>query len=156
MIVDDETLQPFTVRRERLIEGESEAVEGEYDREEQVIRVVEFTGDDDPRQVPRRLDEEHYYDNESSLFLWRTIPFEEGYEASYYSVLTNQRGQTLVTVRVVEREEVTVPAGTFQTWRVEIRFGDTRQVVWYADTPERALVQYDNTRQIMQLTSPTS
>ncbi len=153
VLVRAETLKPVSVRRE--ISLQSTTITGEYDSEEGIIRITIIDKDGDERPVPLRL-EEHYYDNESSLFLWRTIPFEEGYEASYYSVLTNQRGQTLVTVRVVEREEVTVPAGTFQTWRVEIRFGDTRQVVWYADTPERALVQYDNTRQILQLAPPTS
>ena len=149
VLVDALTLKPISVHRE--ITSEAVVVTGEYDSAESIVRITTIDKDGDERPVPLSL-EEHYYDNESSLFLWRTIPFEEGYEASYYSVLTNQRGQTLVTVRVVEREEVTVPAGTFQTWRVEIRFGGTRQVVWYADTPERALVQYDNTRQIMQLT----
>ena len=153
VLVDATTLKPISVHRE--ITSEAKIVNGEYDSEEGIIRITIIDKDGDERPVPLRL-EEHYYDNESSLFLWRTILFEEGYEASYYSVLANQRGQTLVTVRVVEREEVTVPAGTFQTWRVEIRFGGTRQVAWYADTPERALVQYDNTRQILQLAPPTS
>ncbi len=150
VLVDAETLKPLSVRRE--ISLQAKTVTGEYDSEEGIVRITIIDKDGDERPVPLRL-EEHYYDNESSLFLWRTIPFEEGYEASYYSVLANQRSQDLITVRVAGTEEVTVPAGTFQTWRVEIRFRSTKQVAWYADTPERTLVQYDNSRQIMQLTS---
>jgi hypothetical protein len=154
VLVDTETLRPISVRRERTIAGESERVEGEYDEVEGVIRVVEVAGDGEERTIPRRLEEEHYYDNEASLFLWRTIDFSEEYEASYYSVLVNQGGvQRLVTLRVVEKEEVTVPAGTFDAWRVEISTADVDQVAWFSDTPERTLVQYDNSRQLFQLTS---
>ena len=154
VIVDEETLQPFTVRRERVIDGETEAVEGEYDRDERVIRVVEYTGDDDPREVPRRLDEETYYDNESSMFIWRTIRFEEGYEAKYNTVLVNQGGALReVTLRVREKEEITVPAGTFLAWRVDITTDDVDQVAFFADTPEHQLLFYDNSLAIFQLTS---
>ena len=149
VLVDATTLKPISVRRE--ISRQATTVTGEYDSEEGIIRITIIDKDGDERPVPLRR-EENYYDNESSLFLWRTIPFEEGYEASYYSVLANRRSQELITVRVAGTEEVTVPAGTFQTWRVEIRFGGTKQVAWYADTPERTLVQYDNSRQLMQLT----
>ena len=149
VLVDATTLKPISVRRE--ISRQATTVTGEYDSEEGIIRITIIDKDGDERPVPLRL-EENYYDNESSLFLWRTIPFEEGYEASYYSVLANQRSHELITVRVAGTEEITVPAGTFQTWRVEIRFDGTKQVAWYADTPERTLVQYDNSRQLMQLT----
>ena len=150
LLVDATTLKPISVHRE--ITSQAKIINGEYDSEEGIIRITIIDKDGDERPVPLRL-EEHYYDNESSLFLWRTILFEEGYEASYYSVLANRRSQDLITVRVAGTEEVTVPAGTFQTWRVEIRFRSTEQIVWYADTPERTLVQYDNSRQLMQLTS---
>ena len=154
VIVDEETLQPFSVRRERVIDGETEAVEGEYDREEQVIRVVEYTGDDDPRQVPRRLDEEHFYDNESSLFIWRTILFVEGYDVKYTTVLVNQGGSAReIRLRVREKEEITVPAGTFLAWRVDITGDDLEQVAFFADTPEHQLLFYDNSLAIFQLTS---
>ncbi len=154
VMVDDETLQPFSVRRERHIEDEVEAVEGEYDREEQVIRVVEFIDDDEPRTVPRRLDEDLYYDNESSLFIWRTIKFEEGYIVKYNTVLVNQGGVLReVTLRVAGKEEVQVPAGTFDAWRVDISTEGLSQVAFFADTPEHQMVFYDNSVSIFELTS---
>lgn len=149
VLVDAATLRPLSVRREFRGE-ETRVIEGEYDVEEGIVQITE-TSDGDERRVPLRL-KEHYYDNESSLFLWRTVAFSEGYEASYYAALTNQNTQQVVTLEVVGTEEVTVPAGTFRAWRVEIRAAGVKQVAWYADTPERPLVQYDNSLQLFQLT----
>ena len=153
ILVDAETLQPASVRRERLIDGKSEIVLGEYDDVEKVIRIVELIGDD-RREIPRRLDEERYFDNETSLFLWRTIRFEEGYETSYETVLANQGGASrTVRLRVDGIEQITVPAGTFDAWRVEIVAGDVDQIAWFTQTPEHYLLQYHNSVQIFQLNS---
>ncbi len=154
LLVDAETLQPASVRRERLIDGKSEIVTGEYDDDEKVVRIVEVVGDD-RRELPRRLDEERYFDNETSLFLWRTLRFEEGYETSYETVLVNQGGsQRTVKLRVDSIQRITVPAGTFDAWRVEIVAGEVNQVAWFTQTPEHYLLQYHNSVQIFQLNSP--
>ena len=150
-LVDAVTLKPISVRREFRDGDETTTISATYDPEEEVVHIVEAS-DGGERAVPRRL-EEHYYDNESSLFLWRTIPFRLGYEAAYHTVLTNQATQPLVTLKVVAKQEVTVPAGTFQAWLVEISSEGRRQVAWYADTPAHPLVQYDNTLQLFQLTA---
>lgn len=150
VLVDAATLKPASVRREIRSKDETTVLEGEYKADEGIVQITQVR-DGDQRSNPRRL-EEHYYDNESSLFLWRTIPFQEGYEASYHTVLVNQGNQAAVTVEVVGQEEVTVAAGTFQAWRVEVRSGGVRQVAWYADAPTRPLVQYDNSIVLFQLT----
>jgi len=150
VLVDAQTLKPYTVRRE--ISQQAKTTTGEYDETEGIVRITEVGSDGGERVVPHRL-EEHYYDNESSLFLWRTVAFEEGYQANYHAVLVNQGAQRVVALEVVGKEEVKVPAGTFQAWRVEMRSRGNRQIAWYADTPERPLVQYDNSRQVFQLTS---
>ena len=150
VIVDATTLKPRSVRRE--ISSEDKTTAGEYDPVEEVVEFKEVDEDGNERVVPQRL-EEHYYDNESSLFLWRTVPFEEGYAAKYYTVLVNQGTQRVVALEVVGKEEVTVPAGTYDTWRVEMRSQGTTQIAWYADTPERPLVQYNNSRRLFQLTA---
>lgn len=151
VVVNDATLKPVSVRRELVRGDETQRVEGEYDDAEGVVTITEVS-DGRKRPVPLRL-EENYYDNDSSLFLWRTISFQEGYEAAYRTVLTGQRAQQLVRLKVVGKEGITVPAGTFQTWRVEIRSAGVRQLAWYADTPARPLVQYDNSLQLFQLTA---
>lgn len=87
---------------------------------------------------------EHAYDNDTSLFLWRTVPFEEGYQARYVTVITNRRNRQTVEITVRGRERVEVAAGSFNAWRVEIRTANARQVAWYADTASRTLLRYDN------------
>lgn len=148
--VDATTLKPISSRR--VFTGSEEGtVTADYDATEQVVTVTENTSGED-RTVPLRL-KDNYYDNDASIFLWRTIDFREGYKASYRGVVANQGAQPVITVRVLRKEEITVPAGTFQTWKLDISFNDRRQTAWYADTPEHPLVQYDNTLQLFQLTA---
>lgn len=149
--VDAETMKPSFVRRQVARTDEAMVIEGEYDEVEGILTIKEIDEDGDERTLPMRL-EDHYYDNESSLFLWRTIPFEEGYEANYHTAIAAQGVQHTVNVRVEEREEVSVRAGTFDAWLVEIRSENRLQRLWFSDTPERLLLQYDNSRgQLFQL-----
>ena len=152
VLVDAETLKPTSIHRERVIDDDTETLDAEYDDIEGVVRITVKTGDDDERQVPVRL-KENYYDNDSSLFLWRTIDFQEEYEAAYRTVVTGGGELQVVRLKVTGKESVTVPAGNFQAWRLEIRAADRKQIAWFADTPERLLVQYDNSRQLFQLAS---
>ena len=87
---------------------------------------------------------EHYYDNDTSLFLWRTIDFEVEYESSYFTIITNRRSEQRVVLRVPDRETIGVPAGEFEAWRLDIITSSARQTAWYADTPARPLLRYDN------------
>jgi hypothetical protein len=147
VLVDAETLKPRSVHREEMANEEEQRIDAEYDPAAEVVNITE----DGERLVPLRLDYEHYYDNDSSLFIWRTIAFAEEYRADYHTVITGSRDAQLVHLFVRRKETITVPAGTFETWRLEISAGRVRQVAWYADTPERPLVQYDNTIQLFQL-----
>jgi hypothetical protein len=141
-----------SVYREIISPDETSVVDGQYQGD-----VVQITAKTDGRQrsSPLRL-KEHYYENESSLFLWRTLSFREGYTASYRTVLVNQRAQQVVEVRVTGRESVTVPAGTFEAWRLEVRSGGVEQVAWYADSERRPLVKYDNSDLLFLLTELAS
>ncbi|MGB6894957.1 MAG: DUF3108 domain-containing protein [Dehalococcoidia bacterium] len=148
VLVDGETLKPLSMRREIVGPDETTVLESRY--EDELVRIT-ARSDGRERSNPLRL-KEHYYDNESSLFLWRTLRFEEGYRASYHAVMVNRRKQQVVRVEVVGRESVTVPAGTFQAWRIEVRSGGVEQVAWYADTATRPLVKYDNSELLFLLT----
>lgn len=141
--VESATLKPIASEREiRQPDGDEERIEVEYTEEGALIRQ----GDDKQSglSVP-----EHSYDNDTSLFLWRTLPFAEGYEGSYNTIITNHRTRQKVNLRVTGRETVTVPAGTFEAWRLEITTSNARQLAWYADTPQRQLVRYDNDRDVI-------
>ena len=97
-----------------------------------------------------------HYDSWSDLFLWRTLKFFEDEELKYVDVLTcslTKPDLLPVVLKVKSREEVTVPAGTFQAWRLEIRSGGRTQKAWYADNAARTLVRYDNGDLVFELES---
>jgi hypothetical protein len=120
--VDSATLKPIASQRDILeADGDEERIEVEYTEDGALISQ----GDDKGTglSVP-----EHSYDNDTSLFLWRTLPFAEGYEGSYTTIITNHRARQKVNLRVTGIETVTVPAGTFDAWRLEITTSNARQV----------------------------
>lgn len=134
--VDSQTLKPESSRRVIVGSSDDEELEVTYTAEGAIIKHGEKQSG---VSVP-----EHAYDNDSSLFLWRTIDFREGYMASYVSIITNRRSKQTVALKVTGREQVSVPAGQFNAWRLEIKAEKVKQVAWYADTPARTLVKYDN------------
>lgn len=140
--VDSTTLKPRSGHREITTPSEKDVLEWNYTVDGVLIKHNEEkqTG----LSVP-----EHSYDNDTSLLLWRTLPFAEGYEASYITIITNFRSRQAVDLKVTGKETVKVPAGEFSAWRLEIRTTNARQVAWYADTPTRPLVKYDNDRNVI-------
>ncbi len=94
------------------------------------------------------------YDTWTDLFLWRTLDFREGYEVKYDAVVTAEfvkPNVITIALKVTGLESVTVPAGTFEAWRLEIRSGGRTQKAWIADDGERTLVRYDNTELVFEL-----
>ncbi|MGB2695524.1 MAG: DUF3108 domain-containing protein [Dehalococcoidia bacterium] len=153
MHVDAETLKPHTIRREIHDKDEAQILDATYNTKDKILEIVQVI---DGKRLPRpeRLDREHYYDNETSAFLWRTINFRKDYQAYYYSILANQGGDDqLLRLEVVGKEEIEVPAGKFNAWRLEISTPRGLQTAWYTDTPEHTLVRYDTTRNVLELRS---
>lgn len=143
VLVDSATLKPVSSLREiEETDGDETRIEVEYTEDGALIRQ------NDDKQSGLSVPE-HSYDNDSSLFLWRTLPFAEGYEGSYNTIITNHRTRQKVNLRVTGLETVTVPAGTFEAWRLVITTSNARQIAWYANTPERPLVRYDNDRNLI-------
>jgi hypothetical protein len=151
VLVDGTTLKPISSHRDRSVGGKTKELRAEYNAATDVVTITEVKSSGD-RAVPHRL-KDNYYDNDTSLFLWRALKFVEGFTANYRTVVTGSGEQQVVHLEVKRKERVTVPAGTFDTWRLEIQAEGRRQVAWYADTPERTLVQYDNSIQFFQLIS---
>jgi hypothetical protein len=143
VVVDSATLKPHSSRRtiENDNPDDEDLIEVTYTEEGASVTVGE-------RQTGLSVPE-HSYDNDTSLFLWRTLPFSDGYEGSYITIITNRRSRQQVVLNVRGKETVTVPAGTFEAWRLEVTTSNARQVAWYADTPTRPLVRYDNDRDVI-------
>jgi len=94
---------------------------GVEDREP-VITVSHDDGDGEPSRDTLRL-RDHFYDNESSLWLWRSVDLTEEHEAFYVSVNALERSQQTVNLRVPQTETVAVPAGEFEAYRLLFRNG---------------------------------
>lgn len=94
---------------------------------------------------------DHYYDNESSLWLWRTLAFVEEYDEFYVSVNAIEVNQQTVNVRVPLRQTIEVPAGSFETWRILLRNGRAVRTAWIHAEPPHQIVQWDNGVTIFRL-----
>jgi hypothetical protein len=149
VVVDDTKLQPLTTNfRIDGPEGER-TCEATYEGSDVSIHNVGEDGErDDTLNVPSIA-----YDSWSDLFVWRTIDFTRGYEVEYADMLTCvlARAQRLgVKLEVKEAEEIEVPAGTFETWRVEIEAGSD-QKAWFTTDDAHMLVKYDNGSEVFEL-----
>jgi hypothetical protein len=91
-------------------------------------------------------------DNDQLLMTLRALPFAEGYAVDYVVVVAQNALKVDTTFTVQAKETVTVPAGSFESWRVEISAGQTKQTVWYQVAAPNMLVQYENGSTRMVLT----
>lgn len=147
-VVDAETLKP--VSSTRIITDDQRRAVAEATYESDVVQITEnnFAPPDErtpdsTRSNPMRVPE-HSYDNHSSLFLWRTIPFEEGWTGSYTTIIPNFRDTQLLTVRVIDQRRVETRAGEFDAWYVEIDAGGRAQRAWFSTEDDHRLLAYIN------------
>jgi hypothetical protein len=84
------------------------------------------------------------YDNDSSLFIWRTLKFETGYTVTYDAVFSNRRDTQTVTLTVGAKATVATPAGDIEAWIVDLTADEVTQRAWFATTPDHKLVAYQN------------
>ena len=136
VIVDARTLKPKSSKRTIVTPSDTETIEAQY-----TAAGVEIKQGDKQSglSVP-----EYSYDNDTSLFLWRTLPFAEGYEGAYVTIIANRRTRQDVTLRVIGKETVTVPAGQVEAWRLEIKTSNAKQTAWYTTSAPHFLIKYDN------------
>ncbi len=83
-------------------------------------------------------------DNDVSLQIQRALPFAEGFATRYVNVIPTTATALPTSLRVVAAEAVTVPAGVFSTWRVELSAGGRIHDAWYGQQAPYPLVKYRN------------
>jgi hypothetical protein len=107
---------------------------------------VTFEGERGERQRDADISETAY-DNLESLFLWRTIAMGAGEMLSYVNIVVDPKRGTinraLGTIEVSGREEVKLPSGTVEAWRVDFRSAGVTNHAWYSVDGDHRLVQYD-------------
>lgn len=151
-VVDAHTLRARSIQR--VIEGPEGPRRWEVEYQGSTVLVIQRAEDDERREdvtAPA-----HSYDSWTDIFLWRTIDFHEGYEATYPDVLSATLAEPQVIsqhLKVIGTETVEVPAGTFQAWRLEIRTSAGKQKAWFSDDRARTLIRYDNGDIVFELLS---
>lgn len=150
VVVDASTLMPEVVQY--AIDGPEGRItcDGEYEGGRVEVLNVRVDGErEDELDIPN-----FRYDSWSDLFIWRTIRFAQGYEVEYADVVACQAPappQLIgVKLRVTGGDMIEVPAGTFDTWKMDIEAGRDQEA-WFTTGEARVLVRYDNGEQVFEL-----
>ena len=83
-------------------------------------------------------------ENDQLLMTLRALPFADGYQTRFVTVVGQSVAKIDTSIRVTGREKIDVPAGSFDAWKVELDFGQAKQQVWYQVETPNNMVQYDN------------
>ena len=87
---------------------------------------------------------EDAYDDNEFLFLLRAIPFEVGHTATFTNVIATSAEKHVVTIVVIGEEELQVPAGRFDAYKVEISMAGDKRYVWYGKDKPHYLLKLDS------------
>lgn len=158
VIVDATTLRPVEGSRQVMRRTESGNLQQEtytwtygVDDEGNVTMTSVRTIGEETRERTLRI-RDHYYDNESSLWLWRALAFEEGFNQNYVSANPVEQSQQTVNLQVPQRQTVTVPAGEFEAWRLIFRNGRAVRTAWVNAEPPHQVLRWDNSDIVFELT----
>jgi hypothetical protein len=141
-VVERDSLRPLSSERLVQDEGKEHHTAATYAADSV---TVTFTGERGERSRTADISETTY-DNLESLFLWRTLPMEAGESVSYINVVVDPRRGTisraLATVSVAGREQVKLPSGSVEAWRLDFSSAGVTNQAWYAADGGRRLVKY--------------
>ena len=148
--VDAQTLKPLEVIREITSVDEVDRYDARYE-DGQLEVLLTRTGDKVETRERSLPVPEHAYDNESALWLWRAIDLREDYEGAYISMNIVETSRQTADLTVTGQETVTVPAGTFNAWRLQIRNGRATRVAWINVEAPHQIVRWDNSETVFEL-----
>lgn len=116
-------------------------------------RVLEKTNNlaDSSIVKTKKLPDLEIYANSSSFWLWRQLPLEVGYAASYLTVDPFEEKWQLVTITVPQVEVLKMPFGDIPVWRVLIRSGRATRSAWVEQSVPHRVLKWDNGLTVMTL-----
>ncbi|MBN1341133.1 MAG: DUF3108 domain-containing protein [Phycisphaerae bacterium] len=99
---------------------------------------------------------ERVYDNEQAIALIRRLPLRKGYHTSFMIFPVTGGVVVECRIKVIEQEKVTVPAGTFDAYRMTLQIYAGRvkaleHTLWISADKHRYLVKYDAGAALMEL-----
>lgn len=143
IVVLRQSMRPLRWQRS-VVEGDRRYITtGEY-----TAQAVSVSLEDGARARRREAEiSDTTYDNIGSVFLWRTMDHSVGTEVRYVNVVVDPKRGTisraLGTAEVIGREEVRLPSGPVQAWRVAFRSAGVTNTAWYRADAGHALVRYE-------------
>jgi hypothetical protein len=82
------------------------------------------------------------WDNDQLLMSIRALPLAVGYTFKV-PIYAGSTAPVNVTINVIGTETIDAPAGSFNTYKVELDYGQGQQYLWYAVDPPHYLVEYE-------------
>jgi len=146
VVVERASMRPRTSERFVQDQGKEYRTTSTYGTDKV---TVTFTGDRAERTRSADISETAY-DNLESLFLWRTLAMGAGETVSYVNVVVDPKHGTvsraLAKVEVSGREQVQLPTGTVEAWRVDFSSAGVTNHAWYAVDGDHRLLKYEIAR----------
>ena len=147
---DPETFRPLASRFDHPLLGETNAIYTPTQvqlsgtgRGENTDNTVEFT--------------QQNYDNEQAIYLIRRLPLEVGYKTTLPIFVTFTGKRLDIPLEVLEKQTVTVPAGEFECYKVDLVLEKVmHQTLWFSADENRYLVKLNAEGIIGELASITT
>ncbi len=93
------------------------------------------------KESVRKVDLDHVvYDNEQGVHLFRRLPLAEGYKCKVPIFVTFGEGDLKLEAEVTAKEKVTVPAGQFECYKLDLNIGQT---FWISTDAKRYPVKFE-------------
>ncbi|HXH05617.1 MAG TPA: alpha/beta fold hydrolase [Vicinamibacterales bacterium] len=93
------------------------------------------------RPIAVDLGGELFADGAGAGFAIATLPLDDGFSAAFWNLDVQSQKPKAVALRVAGRETVTVPAGTFETVKVELSSDDGSRVTYWIARDQRKPVK---------------
>lgn len=146
-IVDSQTLRPLNATRTTsdTQKGTRTTFSSTYSATE-----VKFRADDNGtlhganRDLPKPSDKSPdpgYYDDVEFMWLMRGVTLQKGWEGAYIDVNAGTGGLVTARIKVDDQEKVTVPAGTYTTWKVQLSTSSVTQFFWIDASSPHLVIQ---------------
>ena len=120
------------------------------DKEEKMLRKAGNLTDSGT-VMTKKLPSLDIYANSSSFWLWRQLPLEIGYTASYMTVDPYEEKWQLVSITVPQSEVLKMPFVDTPAWRVLVRSGRATRSAWIEQAEPRRVLKWDNGLTVMTL-----
>ena len=138
--------------RSKLYHSQMGALQADYVDSER--RIMMNRPGDEPEPFTQKL-RGPVYDNEQILYLIRRLPLEVGYETSFD--VTGRPGLVATaTLKVLAAETVSVPAGNFECFKVEVGVPPFVETQWFTADAHRYVVKVDNAEIDVELVEITN